>query len=130
MRGAWKGDTPTAAVGSRKNGWGVAPAISARLNAPKGIAARPDGGFLIADTFNGLVRRVSQHGDIESLAGGWDGQPLADGMHPEKMFMGFAEKVAIAPDGRIFVSDSWDSRILIIGDAGGLPPIRWTVERV
>ena len=34
------------------------PAVSAKLNRPEGVAALPDGGFLIADTGNNRIRRV------------------------------------------------------------------------
>ena len=35
------------------------PATDAQLNRPFGVAVTADGGFLIADTFNNEVRKVS-----------------------------------------------------------------------
>jgi RHS repeat-associated protein len=93
------------------------PATSAKLNAVNGIAARPDGSLYLADTFNGLVRKVSSNGLIFPVTGGWSGIPLVEGMPPQRLFIGYAEKVAVAPDGRIFVSDTWDPRVLVIGEA-------------
>jgi hypothetical protein len=45
------------------------PATKAHLALPSGVAALPDGGFLIADTENHLVRRVSPAGIIRTVAG-------------------------------------------------------------
>lgn len=44
-------------------------ATSALIYAPEGVAAIPDGGFLIADSGNDRVRRVSPAGVITTLAG-------------------------------------------------------------
>ena len=39
------------------------------MNAPRGVVALPDGGFLIADSNNQRVRRVSPAGTITTVAG-------------------------------------------------------------
>lgn len=45
------------------------PATLAELADPKGLAVLPDGGFLIADTDNNAIRRVSPDGIITTVAG-------------------------------------------------------------
>src|SRR6266480_4903996 len=45
------------------------PATAAKLNAPSGVAATADGGFLIADAGNHAIRRVSPAGRITTVAG-------------------------------------------------------------
>ena len=45
------------------------PATAADIGSPTGIAATPDGGFLIADGFQSNVRRVSPAGTITMVAG-------------------------------------------------------------
>jgi glucose/arabinose dehydrogenase len=45
------------------------PATAASLQDPLGVAALPDGGFLIADAGAGRVRRVSATGTITTVAG-------------------------------------------------------------
>src|SRR5438132_316639 len=45
------------------------PATAAKLNLPAGVAATPDGGFLIADGDNDAIRRVSPAGRITTVAG-------------------------------------------------------------
>src|SRR5688500_1000760 len=46
------------------------PATAARLDTPVGVSPLPGGGFLIADSMNGLVRRVGPDGTITTVAGG------------------------------------------------------------
>jgi sugar lactone lactonase YvrE len=59
------------------------PAVAARLNAPGGVTLTGDGGYLIADTGNGRVRRVLPDGVITTatagLAGPTDAAPLSNG---------------------------------------------------
>src|SRR5205807_1550919 len=45
------------------------PATAAKLLFPAGVAATADGGFLIADTNNHAIRRVSPTGTITTVAG-------------------------------------------------------------
>jgi hypothetical protein len=56
--------TRVAGTGAPGNTGDDGPATSAQLNRPFGIALTPDGGFLIADTLNNVVRRVSAAGVI------------------------------------------------------------------
>lgn len=41
----------------------------AMLNAPAGIAAHPDGGFVVCDCGNDLIRRVTSGGQVTTLGG-------------------------------------------------------------
>ena len=50
------------------NGDGMA-ATGAKLKKPEGVMALPDGGFLIADTGNRRIRRVTPLETIETVAG-------------------------------------------------------------
>jgi hypothetical protein len=52
------------------------PATEAELATPTGVAAEPGGGFLIADSGNNRVRRVSAAGVITTLAG--EGEPQSE----------------------------------------------------
>src|SRR3954469_2918896 len=44
-------------------------ATAAQLNSPTAVSVMPDGGYLLADTLNHRVRRVSPAGIITTLAG-------------------------------------------------------------
>ena len=59
------------------------PALAARLNAPSGVTLMADGGYLVADTGNGRVRRVGPDGVITTVTAGLaaptDAAPLSNG---------------------------------------------------
>jgi subtilisin family serine protease len=45
------------------------PAAQAQIGRPQDAAPLPDGGFLVADTYNSRIRRVSANGTINTVAG-------------------------------------------------------------
>jgi trimeric autotransporter adhesin len=88
------------------------PATSARLNRPQGVAPLADGGFLIADTLNEEVRKVSAAGVITTVAGiagsfgfGGDGGPATSA------YLNRPTGVAPLPDGGFLIADSDNYRI-------------------
>jgi DNA-binding beta-propeller fold protein YncE len=87
------------------------PATGAQLNRPFGVAVTPDGGFLIADTFNNMVRQVSAAGVITRVAGtgipgntGDDG-PATDAQLHEPAGM------AATPDGGFLIADVLNNEV-------------------
>ncbi|HEY0557452.1 MAG TPA: hypothetical protein VGG20_24565, partial [Thermoanaerobaculia bacterium] len=84
------------------------PATSACLLFPTHVAATTDGGFLIADTGNRLVRRVAPNGVISTLAGApQDSPPFGDnGSAARGVALDFVDAVAVAPDGNFDFSSS------------------------
>ena len=76
--------TRVAGTGTAGNAGDDGPATAAQLNDPQGVAVTADGGFLIADSQNNVVRKVSAAGVITRVAGtgtagnaGDDGPALA-----------------------------------------------------
>ena len=61
--------TRVAGTGAPGNGGDDGPATNARFNALNGVAVTADGGFLIADSGNNVVRKVSAAGMITRVAG-------------------------------------------------------------
>jgi hypothetical protein len=61
--------TRVAGTGALGSAGDDGPAAEAELNGPFGVAATADGGFLIADTRNSVVRKVSAAGVITRVAG-------------------------------------------------------------
>jgi NHL repeat len=75
--------TRVAGTGTAGNSGDDGPATDAQLNAPTGIAVTADGGFLIAEYNNHLVREVSAAGVITRVAGtGTAGNSGDDGRPP------------------------------------------------
>src|SRR5215471_8190278 len=61
--------TTVAGTGVQGSSGDGGAATAAQLNVPMGVAATPDGGFLIADEFSNRVRWVSPTGVITTVAG-------------------------------------------------------------
>lgn len=89
------------------------PAVEGYLALPNDIAAHPDGGFVISDESNNLIRRVSADGTITTIAGyrGVRGdQDTALGRAV------FPRSVAVSPSGRVIYAES--SRVYEILEDG------------
>jgi hypothetical protein len=81
------------------------PATSAQLSDPSGVAAKPDGGFLIADYRDHRIREVSpSNGTITTVAG--DGH---QGFTPTRL--NFPAGVAVTADGGFLIADSFNHAI-------------------
>jgi hypothetical protein len=100
------------------SGEGV-PATAAKLAGPKGVAPTADGGYLIADTANHAIRRVSPAGTITTVAGtptsaGFSGD---DGAATAAQL---SEPFGVAPtaDGGYLIADRVNDRIRRVSPAG------------
>ncbi len=82
-------------------------ATAARLSSPSGLAATPDGGFLIADSWNGRIRKVSAAGQITTVAGG--GEAIG-GVRPGSTDLAIPRHVALTRGG-FAVSDAEGVRL-------------------
>ncbi len=91
------------------------PAVEATLNGPKHLCVDRDGSVLIADAENQVIRRYSpKTGLITRVAGtgkagaaGLDGDPLQCELRRP-------HGVTIAPNGELYITDSYNDRILKI----------------
>jgi NHL repeat len=88
------------------------PATRAKLFFPEGVAALPDGGFLIADTGNGRIRRVWADGHISTVAGtGRRDRFSGDGGPATRAALASPDDVASMPDGGFLVADTDNYRV-------------------
>lgn len=99
------------------------PANAALLNEPGGVAVDAAGNVLIADTGNGVVRKIAPNGVITTLAGGGadagsDG--FGDGGPAPLAILALPGSVAADSSGNILVADTQDS--LIRRFSGTVPP--------
>jgi len=92
--------------------------VAGGFSTPSGLALGPDGTLYVADTGNHEIRRIAPDGVVSTVAG--DGAPgYADGPAHQARFNG-PIGIAVAPDGRIFVSDTYNDRIRVIGVDGNV----------
>jgi trimeric autotransporter adhesin len=82
-------------------------AVSAGLNYPKGVAVDSIGNIYIADTYHGLIRKVTPSGIISTVAGG-----------ACRVF-----NVAIDRKGNLYIPDRENHRILKVNAAGMITTI-------
>lgn len=80
-------------------------AATASFNRPGGIAGEGNGAYLLADTANAIVRRLSAGGRIATVAGSSEVRGNADGPALSATF-GAPMGVARGPDGSFYVADA------------------------
>ena len=98
--------TRVAGTGTAGNTGDDGPATDAQLNRPAGVAVTADGGFLIADTFNNVVRKVSAAGVITRVAGtGTAGNTGDDGPATDAQ-LDKPARVAVIADGGFLIADA------------------------
>ncbi len=97
------------------------PATSAQLSSPAGIAPLgASGGFLIADTGNHLLRRVTPLGTIFTIAGSTRGLG-GDGGTAIGALLSDPTALVPTPTGGFLVADTGNSRIRRLASDGQLP---------
>ncbi|MBI5766844.1 MAG: hypothetical protein HZA93_03565 [Verrucomicrobia bacterium] len=90
-------------------------ALAATMNGPKHLCVDRDGSVLIADAENNLIRRyVPATGKIVRVAGTGKRGTAGLGGPPEACELARPHGVTIAPDGTLYITDSYNDRILKI----------------
>jgi RHS repeat-associated protein len=89
------------------------PATAARLERPDGVAVGVDGSLYIVDSFQYRIRHLDPDGILSTVAGsgansfsGDGGPATAAGITPRR--------IALAPDGSIYMTDNFSNRIRVI----------------
>jgi sugar lactone lactonase YvrE len=95
------------------------PALASQLNFPAGLAFDAQGGLLIADMNNNVVRRVGSSGVMSVVAGTPGIQGAAGDNGPAvSALLSSPGAVAIDPVGNILIADSDNSRIRRVDSSG------------
>ena len=94
------------------------PATTAQLNAPVGLVALPNNGFLVADGNNDRVRRVTPLGAIFTVAGGG---PAGDGGLAKDADLTRPEGITARPGGGFVIADTSANRVRAVTDVGAVP---------
>ena len=97
--------TRVVGTGTAGNAGDGGPATDAQLQGPEGVAVTADGGFLIADNGNHVVRKVSAAGVITRVAGtGATGNTGDDGPATDAQ-LNRPSAVAVTADGGFLITD-------------------------
>ncbi|MCM3885148.1 SMP-30/gluconolactonase/LRE family protein, partial [Frankia sp. R82] len=94
------------------------PAASAQLDGPGSTARDKAGDLYIGDAKNNRIRKIDPAGVITTIAGTGTAGYSGDGGPATAAQINSAEKVAVGPDGSIFLSDYENHRIRKIDKAG------------
>lgn len=89
-------------------------ATSARLFYPKGVHYGPDGKLYIADTFNSRIRVIAADGTISTIAGNGKYGFGGDGGDSRTAELRFPNSVAVASDGKVYISDSQNNKLRLL----------------
>ena len=94
-------------------------AKDAALYGPTRLAVGVDGSLFIADTLNHAIRRIDLSGIISTVAGNGTAGYSGDGGLAVEASLSKPVDVAVAPDGGLFIADSFNHAIRFV-DAGGI----------
>ena len=104
------------------------PAVEATLEYPTALALDPEGRLLIADSVNHAVRRVEADGTIVTIAGTGEKGFSGDGGPAAQAELNSPEGLAVAEDGRIYLSDTRNHRIRCIDPEGTIQTLAGSGE--
>lgn len=90
----------------------VEPAIGARFSGPAGIGVGPTGSLYVVD--DNRLRVIGSDGMMRTIAGSGRSVSSGDGGPAIDAEFNAPEDVAVAPDGRVFVSEFGGHRIRVI----------------
>lgn len=90
------------------------PAINAGLGDPMGLAVDSAGNLFIADTINGLVRKVTKDGIITTIAGDGLESYFGDGGLATHAALYFPRDVAVDGSGKVFIADTGNNVIRLL----------------
>ncbi len=92
--------------------------LSARLNAPAGLAVDGNGNVVIADFGNHRIRRMTTGGELTTVAGSGEGN-FEDADSGSKVTFNAPAGVDVGPDGDMYVADSQNDSIRRVRSDGG-----------
>jgi Fibronectin type III domain/NHL repeat len=99
------------------------PATAAEVRAPLGVAATPDGGFLIAEAGTARIRRVSPAGTITTVAGTGTFGFSGDGGAATAAQLYAPPGVSATADGGFLIADAGNSRVRRVSPAGTITTV-------
>jgi RHS repeat-associated protein len=102
------------------------PATSAELSGPSGVAVDSSGNLYIADSYNNVIRKVTAAtGIISTVAGSGSEGFSGDGGVATNAELDNPSGVAVDAAGNIYISDTQNQRIRVVGASKTVPTITW-----
>jgi uncharacterized protein (TIGR03437 family) len=96
------------------------PATEAELNYPHDVAVDAAGNLYIADTLNGLIRKVDTDGIITTIAGvGLNGY-FGDGGPALDAGLDYPKDIELDSEGNVYIADTLANRIRVITASDGI----------
>ena len=118
--------TRVAGTGTAGNAGDDGPALAAQLNSPGGLAVTADGGFLINDLGNNVVRKVSAAGVITRVAGTGTAGDTGDDGPATAAQLGLPGGVAVTADGGFLIADTGNSVVRKVSAVGVITRVAGT----
>jgi hypothetical protein len=118
--------TTVAGIGVKGFSGDGGPAVAARISAPRGLASLPDGSYLIADSDNNRIRRVTAAGIISTVAGTGTSGFGGDGGSATSAAMNSPFGVAPVSDGGFLIADADNRRVRRVSAAGTITTVAGT----
>ena len=118
--------TRVAGTGTLGNGGDGGPATAAELSFPLGVAVTADGGFLIADAGNNVVRKVSSAGVITLVAGTGNPGDRGDDGPATAADLASPFGVAVTADGGVLIADASNNVVRKVSSAGVITRVAGT----
>jgi myo-inositol-hexaphosphate 3-phosphohydrolase len=102
------------------------PATSARMRAPRTMAADSAGNLYITDTENHRVRKVDTTGKITTIAGTGTAGYNGDGIQATAAMLNNPHGVAVDGAGNVYIADAPNQRIRKVSPAGIITTVAGT----
>lgn len=115
----------TTIAGTGTAGWSGdgGKAAAAKLNNPMGLTLDAAGNLYIADAFNHRIRKVATDGTISTVAGLGPAGFSGDNGKAAGARLFYPKGVQIAPDGKLYIADTFNSRIRVVAADGTISTI-------
>jgi serine/threonine protein kinase, bacterial len=102
------------------------PATDAQIDGPGSVTIDSAGNIYIPDSKNQRIRKITPNGVINTIAGTGTAGFSGDGGPATAAALHSAEKLAIAPDGTIYIADYDNHRIRRISTSGVIDTVAGT----